>query len=333
MKKLLICLLSACLPFVSGTVLTACDNNEETESDNVFEVKSVFPEKVIEGQKITITGIGLENVGAVVFPGNITVNDITRVGSDYLTVITPGGLPADGGVITVKAGEQSAVSPQSLSVGKPDPQRAAPLDKEIKINECVEVYGNDLEFIEKAYFPGKEGNVISVDATEFRRKATASLLIYTPMGIKAGPAKIVLEDCSGKKYTLPEVILSEEISGGSSSSNATVIWEGNNVVNTWDDWQYLKTDQFKLENVTLAAGTRIRLTFDNPNGASVCVCDGNWGAPDVDGNGKNTVWVEAGTTTLEFGMSQGMVDTFNSGTGIIIGGTGFTLKKIEIMQD
>lgn len=45
----------------------------------------------------------------------------------------------------------------TLTVGKPQPLRVAPFDKEIKINECVEVYGNDLEFITKAYFPGEDG--------------------------------------------------------------------------------------------------------------------------------------------------------------------------------
>ena len=33
----------------------------------------------------------------------------------------------------------------------------------------------------------------------FKRKATGSLYIYSPMGIKAGLAQVVLEDCSGKK--------------------------------------------------------------------------------------------------------------------------------------
>ena len=68
----------------------------------------------------------------------------------------------------------------TLTIGKPEPLRVAPLDKEIKINECVEVYGNDLEFITKAYFPGEEGKDIVVDASNFKRKATGSLYIYSP---------------------------------------------------------------------------------------------------------------------------------------------------------
>lgn len=77
----------------------------------------------------------------------------------------------------------------------------------------------------------------------------------------------------------------------------------------------------------------MRLTFDNPDGASVCVCDANWGTPDVDGQGNNTVWVPAGTTELEFPISQGMVETINAGGGIIIGGGNFTLKKIELFRE
>lgn len=48
----------------------------------------------------------------------------------------------------------------TLTIGKPEPLRVAPLDKEIKINECVEVYGNDLEFITKAYFPVKKARTL-----------------------------------------------------------------------------------------------------------------------------------------------------------------------------
>lgn len=333
MKKHLIYLFTACLVLLSGTSLTACSSNDEADTNDALKVKSVLPTKVIEGQKVIITGSGLSNVTDVIFPGNITVNNITKVGGDYITVVTPAGVSDTGGAITVQANGQSAVSPQTLTLGKTNPERVAPLDKEIKINECIEVYGSDLEFIEKAYFPGKDGNYITVNANEFRRKATDRLFIYSPNGIKPGTAKVVIEDCSGKKYELPEVTLSEEISGGEAGNSNITIWEGNNTVNTWDDWQYLKSDQFKLDNVTLTAGTKIRFTFDNPSGCSFCVCDGNWGAPDVDGEGKNTVWVNAGTTMLEFGMSQGMVDTFASGSGIIVGGAGFTLKKIEIIPE
>jgi len=324
------------LALLSGIAVTSCDDSNMEDANDVLAVKSVLPTKVIEGQIVTITGTGLENATSVVFPGNVTVSDITKVGNGYITVKTPAGVSADGGKVTVETKDESAESAMTLTVGNPEPLRVAPLDKEIKINECVEVYGNDLEFITKAYFPGEDGNDIIVDAGVFKRKATGSLYIYSPMGIKAGAAQVVIEDCSGKKYTLPEVTLSDEVSGGSEETGGegyAQIWKGEAQINTWDDWQYLKSDQLSLDGFQIHEGLMMRLTFDNPAGASVCVCDGNWGAPDVDGAGSNTVAVAAGTTEIEFPISAGMAETLQSGSGIIVGGAGYTLKKIELFRE
>ena len=324
------------LALLSSIAMTSCDDSNMEDANDVLAVKSVLPTKVIEGQIVTITGTGLENATSVVFPGNVTVSDITKVGNGYISVKTPAGVSADGGKVTVETKDESAESAVTLTVGKPEPLRVAPLDKEVKINECVEVYGNDLEFITKAYFPGDDGNDIIVDAGVFKRKATGSLYIYSPMGVKAGTAQVVIEDCSGKKYTLPEVTLSDEVSGGSEETGGegyVQIWKGEAQVNTWDDWQYLKSDQLSLDGFQIREGLMMRLTFDNPAGASVCVCDGNWGAPDVDGAGNNTVAVAAGTTEIEFSISAGMAETLKSGSGIIVGGAGYTLKKIELFRE
>ena len=319
---------------LSNMTLTSCSDDDAADTNDVLTVKSVLPTKVMEGQVVTITGTGLEKATSVVFPGNVPVNDITKIGNGYITVITPAGVSAEGGTVTVEADGESAESVITLTVGNPEPLRVAPLDKEIKIDECVEVYGNDLEFITKAYFPGADGQDITVAASEFKRKATGSLYIYSPMGVKAGPAQVVLEDCSGAEYTLPEVTLSDQVSGESQDDGEdgyTAIWQGDVYIQGWDNWQYLTSDQLNLEGISVKAGMMIRLTFDNPNGASVCVCDANWGTPDVDGAGNNTVEVAAGTTQLEFPLSQGMAETITAGGGIIVGGVDFTLKKIELL--
>lgn len=336
MKKHIIYLLVSGFALLSNMALTSCSDDDVEDANDVLVVKSVLPTKVMEGQVVTITGTGLEKATSVVFPGNVSVNNITKVGNGYISVITPAGVSAEGGTVTIEADGESAESVMTLTIGKPEPLRVAPLDKEIKINECVEVYGNDLEFITKAYFPGEEGKDIVVDASNFKRKATGSLYIYSPMGIKAGLAQVVLEDCSGKKYTLPEVTLSDEIVGGSEETGGegyTPIWKGDIYIYDWANWQYLTSDQLSLEGFQIQEGLMIRLTFDNPDGASVCVCDGNWGAPDVDGEGNNTVWVAAGTTELEFPISQGMAETLKAGGGIIVGGGNYTLKKIELFRE
>jgi len=336
MKKYSLYPLVAGLALLSGVAITSCEDDDVVNANDVLAVKSVLPTKVIEGQVVTITGTGLDKATSVVFPGDVAVTDITKVGDGYITVVTPAGISAEGGTVTVEANGESAQSVMTLAVGKPEPVRVAPLDKEIKINECVEVYGTDLEFITRAYFPGADGTDVVVEANNFKRKATSSLYIYTPMGIEAGPASIVIEDCSGKKYTLPEVTLSDKVAGGGSEVQGEgyyPVWEGDIYIYDWANWHYLGTDQFNLEGISLSEGLMMRLIFDNPDGASVCVCDANWGQPNVDGEGNNSKWVEGGITELEFTISQGMVDTFNSGAGIIVGGGNYTLKKIEIFRE
>ncbi len=322
------------LALLSGIAVTSCNEHNMEDVNDVLAVKSVLPTKVIEGQVVTITGTGLEKVTSVVFPGNVSVSDITKVGNGYISVMTPAGVSTDGGKVTVEADGESSESAVTLTVGKPEPLRVAPLDKEIKINECVEVYGNDLEFITKAYFPGADGKDIVVDASVFKRKATGSLYIYSPMGIKAGTAQVVLEDCAGKKYVLPEVTLSDEVSGGETEEdNYIQIWSGEYTTGWW--W-YLPASDLDLSAITPAAGQTIRFTFTHHDAPQTfCLCDGWWGAPFIRDGGEspNNITLAADEDFLEFEISDGMATTMNgSDTALIIGGD-ITITQIQIKAE
>lgn len=332
MKKNIIHLMSAGLALLSGLAVASCNNQDIVDANDVLVVKSVLPTKVIEGQIVTITGTGLEKATSVVFPGNISVSEITKVGNGYISVTTPAGVSADGGKVTVEADDESAESAMTLTVGNPQPLRVAPLDKEIKIGECLEVYGSDLEFITRAYFPGDDGNDIAVDANVFRRKSTGSLYIYSPAGVKAGAAQVVLEDCSGKKYTLPEVTLSDELSDGEDAEYVQ-IWSGEQVTGWW--W-YLSASDLDLSGITPAAGQTIRFTFAHHDAPQTfCLCDGWWGAPFIreGGESDNNIVLAAGEDILEFEISEGMATTMNgTDTSLIIGGD-ITVTQIEIRVD
>ena len=329
MKKSIISLLLVSgFAWLAGMSLVSCSTTDATDVNDVLVVKSVLPQKVMEGQVVTITGTGLEKATAVVFPGNVSVRDITKVGNGYISVVTPAGISAEGGTLTVEADGETAQSVMALTVGSPKPLTVAPLDKEIQINQCVEVYGTDLEFITKAYFPGEDGKDIVVPAANFKRKATGSLFIYSPMGIKAGPARIVLEDCSGKKYTLPEVMLSDEISGGEKPEyeRYVTVWEGEIDIHDWATYGYLTTDLLNLEGISVREGQMIRLTIDNPNGCNVCLYDANW-----------TDWISqdvaAGVTEVEFALTAGMVATIKSGGGLIICSGNYLITKVEFFRE
>ena len=328
-KNIIHLLLASGFALLANVALTSCGETIDTDANDVLVVKSVLPTKVIEGQVVTITGTGLEKATAVVFPGNVTAKDIVKVGSGYISVTTPAGVSAEGGTVIVEADGETAESVMALTLGDPTPSTVAPLDKEIQINECLEVYGKDLEFITKAYFPGEGGKDIVVPAGEFKRKATGSLYIYSPMGIQAGPARIVLEDCSGKKYTLPEVTLSDKISGGgeqAAGEGYVAVWEGEIDIHDWSTYGYLTTDLLNLEGIVVREGQMIRLTIDNPNGCNVCLYDANW----ADWISQD---VAAGVTEVEFALTAGMVATIKSGGGLVVCSGNYLLKKVEFFRE
>lgn len=333
MKKHSLYLLAAGFALLSNVALTSCDEDDVTGANDVLAVKSVLPTKVMEGQVVTITGTGLDKATAVVFPGNVTVTDITKVGNGYITVVAPAGLAADGGSVTVKADNEEAESVMTLSLGKPEPLRVAPLDKEIKINECLEVYGKDLEFITRAYFPGEDGNQIVVNAENFRRKSTGALYIYSPMGIVAGPANVILEDCSGKKYTLPEVTLSDEVAGGVvEAETGMVIWEGPFEVTSWNWFEPSYTD-LDLQGFTPLVGQTLRFVISGATDTSrFCYCYGNWGGKDLGGEGDiNNIGITSDMKEVTMTIDETMVNDFISGSPIFhVSGTNFVIEKIVI---
>ena len=101
---------------LSNMALTSCSDDDVADANDVLEVKSVLPTKVMEGQVITITGTGVEKATSVVFPGNVSVNNITKIGNGYISVITPAGVSAEGGTVTIEADGESAESVMTLTV-------------------------------------------------------------------------------------------------------------------------------------------------------------------------------------------------------------------------
>ena len=114
MKKHIIYLLVSGFALLSNMALTSCSDDDVEDANDVLVVKSVLPTKVMEGQVVTITGTGLEKATSVVFPGNVSVNNITKVGNGYISVITPAGVSAEGGTVTIEANGESAESKPSF---------------------------------------------------------------------------------------------------------------------------------------------------------------------------------------------------------------------------
>lgn len=143
-----------------------------------------------------------------------------------------------------------------------------------------------------------------------------------------------LEDCGGKKYTLPEVTLSDEVSGGEAEEdNYIQIWSGEYTTG-W--WRYLSASDLDLSAITPTAGQTIKFTFTHHDAPQTfCLCDGWWGAPFIreGGESDNNIVLAAGEDILEFEISEGMATTMNgTDTALIIGGD-ITVTQIEIRVD
>ena len=120
-KNIIYLLLASGLALLANGMLTSCEKTDGKDANDVLVVKSVLPTKVMEGQVVTITGIGLENATSVIFPGHVAATGITKVGDGYISVVTPAGISAEGGPVTVEAGGESAQSLMTLTVGSPQP--------------------------------------------------------------------------------------------------------------------------------------------------------------------------------------------------------------------
>ncbi len=219
-----------------GSCQRGIDGGEESTG---LAIKVYSPTKVIQGQVVTINGTSLDEVTSVVFPGGIGVTDITVLGNGQISVVTPAGVAAEGGELTVKAGDMSATARVPMTVGKPEFRTISYPDSEggpgAWLTVDLLITGIDLEFIEQAVFPGKEGD-ITINALDFVRKANNMLKIKVPVGIKEGTAKIQLFACNGAKLETSEVLLVDAIPGIKEPLEGEWVWASSG---SWGNGGYM----------------------------------------------------------------------------------------------
>lgn len=113
------------------------------------------------------------------------------------------------------------------------------------------------------------------------------------------------------------------------------LWEGEHETGWW--W-YLPLTDLNLSDAVIAAGRHVKFTFkEHDADQTFCLCDGNWGAPDIGGGAfgrdpNNTVIV-AGQTELLCELTDAMVSILNGGAenAFILGGE-VIITKIEIVD-
>ncbi len=311
---------------------SSCSDSDDDSASQGLEIRVFSPVKVIPGQILTINGLGLSSVTEVSFPGGQTVTSITHYADGQINVVVPSGVTE--GPIQVSGGGQTATSRLELEIGNPMITAISPTDEEIKIGAEVMIVGEDMEFFDRAYFPGADGEDVVVKAVQFIRRSTNLVTLNVPSGIKAGTTTLKLEDMSGKSYVTPEITLSDKLSTGKTSDDE--IWSGEQVIDNWD-WWYLPASDLNLSKVNPQVGMTIRFVFaDHNNDATFCVCDGWWGAHDMGGSPDiNTITVAAGVTEALLPIDETLLSMLNgvADNAFIIGGSGgLVVTSIEIIN-
>ena len=133
-----------------GATFTACSEDDKDSANVGLGIKTFFPTKVVTNQPMTINGSGFADVTKIEFPGDIEVTNFEIVSNEMIRVNAPAGISAEGGKIKVETSGDEAESNQSLTIGHTSVTGFSkqPGD-EANGGDLIEVYGSDLEFINK----------------------------------------------------------------------------------------------------------------------------------------------------------------------------------------
>ncbi|MDR1368633.1 MAG: DUF5121 domain-containing protein [Dysgonamonadaceae bacterium] len=233
-KNSFIYLIAVFFAFLAGVAVSSCEDSKDDATSEGLSIKVFSPTKIIEGQEVMITGTGLDEVTSVVFPGGVNVTTIKMITPNDIRVIAPAGISPEGGELTVQAGNRSVTARIPITVGSPSVATLAPGDQAGIGSELI-ITGADMEFFEKAIFPGTEGDV-TVAAIDFIRKSTNILRLRVPAGIKSGLTRIRLVTCGAKEVLLPELELIAVALGEKGPFEGEWVWASGAV---WGSGGYL----------------------------------------------------------------------------------------------
>ena len=210
-----------------GATFTACSEDDKDSANVGLGIKTFFPTKVVTNQPMTINGSGFADVTKIEFPGDIEVTNFEIVSNEMIRVNAPAGISAEGGKIKVETSDGEAESSQSLTIGHTSVTGFSkqPGD-EANGGDLIEVYGSDLEFINKIELLDADGETQFVDHKDFYRKGTSQLMFRVPLkNIFEGSFVGYLHTYDGQKIALPELAYKPYTGGGHWETVKTLIWE------------------------------------------------------------------------------------------------------------
>ena len=272
-----------------STAFVACEEDDEFGSADLgLGIKVFSPTHVVAGLPMTINGSGFGEATEIEFPGGVKVTSFEVVTNEMMRLIAPAGISADGGKIIVRNSKgESAESRLALTVGKTVVSGFSKQPgEELKGLEEITVYGQDLQFIEKAELLDEEGNPLIVSQKDFTRLAQTKAVVKIPNNIFTGTFVGKLWTFDGQCIEMPELAYEPTVTGGHWEITKKYLWKNGEhstiPAPSWsgegrfcsvshvsgeetyafseEEWELLKTQPFRIEIEKLADWVNLRVT-------------------------------------------------------------------------
>lgn len=335
-----------------GATFTACSEDDKDSANVGLGIKTFFPTKVVTNQPMTINGSGFADVTKIEFPGDIEVTNFEIVSNEMIRVNAPAGISAEGGKIKVETSGDEAESSQSLTIGHTSVTGFSkqPGD-EANGGDLIEVYGSDLEFINKIELLDADGETQFVDHKDFYRKGTSQIMFRVPLkNIFEGTFVGYLHTYDGQKIAMPELAYKPASDGGHWESVKTIIWENDGShgnLNWGGDYRFAPESNSTGEEIytvpqdvwdKMKSGSFYLLIQPNADWYNVRVTNGwwqeDWNVGDIGKGNERLIDNGDGTFYLEINFTEdakflGAVDQKH----LLFTGEGYTPLQLYFLED
>ena len=161
---------------VTGHGMSGVSSKPLMLSESIYDFS---PERLIPGDTVTITGIGLAGATAVAFGSDSSSVTPTSVSDSAVTAVVPSGVTNGFVMVTTAAGTVRAQDVELAVTTRNEPNGA-------QVNDELNVYGEGLDEITSVDVPDGSGGSISADFSWSKSCPSECLHVTLPAGAHAG---------------------------------------------------------------------------------------------------------------------------------------------------
>lgn len=174
-KFLGVCLLMAFA--LTGVIMVSCDDDDDVVSGVVLD--SYGPSPAERGAELKFIGKNLDQVNAIVFPGNVEQTTFVSKESNLLVVVVPEAAVSGALVLKTASGD---VTPKTL-LGIAEPITITSISPEsVRPGEAVTIKGTYLNLVSGVSFEAGQ----TVDNADFESQSATEIVVVVPMSAQTG---------------------------------------------------------------------------------------------------------------------------------------------------